>query len=82
MRIADGLDRSHYQNVQKLEIENEQKQIRFLIKTMADPELEIWGATRKAGLLEKVTGKKLEIFSLEKPDEMEPEQPLTAKNSV
>ncbi|MEO2063751.1 MAG: Ppx/GppA phosphatase family protein [Christiangramia sp.] len=82
LRIADGLDRSHYQNVQKLEIVNEQKQIRFLIETMADPELEIWGATRKAGLLEKVTGKKLEIFSLEKPDEMEPEQPLTAKNSV
>lgn len=82
LRIADGLDRSHYQNVEKLEIENGKEQINFLITTMADPELEIWGATRKATLLQKVTGKKLEVYAVEKPEEEETEQPLQVDEKV
>ncbi len=77
LRIADGLDRSHYQNVEKLEIENGKDQINFLITTMSDPELEIWGASRKATLLQKVTGKNLEVYAVEKPEEEENE-PLLA----
>ncbi len=61
LRVADGLDRSHYQNVQNLEIEIETHAIRLKIQTMDEPQLEIWGATRKSRLLEEVTGKKLVI---------------------
>ena len=61
LRVADGLDRSHFQNVQNLKIENGKKEIVLHIQTIGDPELEIWGANRKADLLEKVTGKKLKI---------------------
>ena len=65
LRIADGLDRSHYQNVQKLEIEHYDQSIDFLITTQADPELEIWGAMRKAELLEKLTRKQIKVFQKE-----------------
>ncbi|WP_300439612.1 Ppx/GppA phosphatase family protein [Christiangramia sp.] len=66
LRVADGLDRSHYQNVQTLEVQNEAEKVKFHITTMGDPELEIWGAERKSKLFEKVTGKKLEIYSVNK----------------
>lgn len=61
LRVADGLDRSHYQNVQKLEIEISEKNIILNISTLDEPQLEIWGATRKSQLLEEVTGRKLMI---------------------
>lgn len=64
LRVADGLDRSHYQNVQKLEINNEEEIIHLLITTYSDPELEIWGCLRKSKLLEKITGKKVEIYAV------------------
>ena len=63
LSVADGLDRSHFQNVQKLEIKQTKKDIKFLIITEGDPELEIWGAERKSKLFEKVTGKGLEIVA-------------------
>ncbi|MFW6157717.1 MAG: HD domain-containing protein [Balneolaceae bacterium] len=61
LRVADGLDRSHFQNVQKMEIERKDSTIRLNITTEADPQLEVWGARRKSQLFEEVTGKKLEI---------------------
>jgi exopolyphosphatase/guanosine-5'-triphosphate,3'-diphosphate pyrophosphatase len=64
LRVADGLDRSHYQNVQKLEINNKKESINLLITTHSDPELEIWGTLRKGNLLEKLTGKKLKVFQV------------------
>ncbi|SKB61001.1 exopolyphosphatase / guanosine-5'-triphosphate,3'-diphosphate pyrophosphatase [Salegentibacter holothuriorum] len=64
LRVADGLDRSHYQNVQKLEINNKEETIELLITTHSDPELEIWGTLRKGDLLEKLTGKKLKVFQV------------------
>lgn len=64
LRVADGLDRSHYQNVQKLEIDNQKDKVNLLVTTIGDPELEIWGAQRKSKLFQKVTGKKLEIYAV------------------
>jgi exopolyphosphatase/guanosine-5'-triphosphate,3'-diphosphate pyrophosphatase len=68
LRVADGLDRSHYQNVQKLEIDNNKESINLLITTHSDPELEIWATLRKGGLLEKLTGKKIKVFQVLKKD--------------
>jgi len=75
LRVADGLDRSHYQNVQQLEINNGQKQITLYLTTEAEPELEIWGATRKSHLFEEVTGKKLKIYPKKQGEVVEIEQP-------
>ncbi|PTX44790.1 exopolyphosphatase/guanosine-5'-triphosphate,3'-diphosphate pyrophosphatase [Christiangramia gaetbulicola] len=68
LRVADGLDRSHYQNVQKLEIDNREDIVNLYLTTMGDPELEVWGAERKSKLFQKVTGKKLEIYAVNMND--------------
>ncbi|TVR29291.1 MAG: Ppx/GppA family phosphatase [Balneolaceae bacterium] len=61
LRVADGLDRSHYQNVRTLNVEITGNQTIIKIGTEADPQLEIWGATRKKSLFEEVTGRELLI---------------------
>ncbi|MDT0648914.1 Ppx/GppA phosphatase family protein [Autumnicola edwardsiae] len=68
LRVADGLDRSHYQNVQELEIKKDREEVTIIITTYSDPQLEIWGTLRKSKLFEKMTGKKLKIFSVIKEE--------------
>ena len=68
LRVADGLDRSHFQNVRDLEVIRSNDQIKLKIETESDPNLEIWGAMRKRFLIEKVTGKELEIIHLRKAE--------------
>lgn len=65
LRIADGLDRSHYQNVRGMAIEKTADQVIINIKTESDPQLEIWGAMRKNTLFEEVTGRTLKIREAE-----------------
>ncbi len=55
LRVADGLDRSHYQNVEGMTVEVSDKEITITIQTNSDPELELWGARRKSFLLERVS---------------------------
>ncbi len=61
LRVADGLDRSHYQNVKRLVVNSEAKEIQLQITSESEPYLEIWGAMRKAHLLKEVTGKTIKI---------------------
>lgn len=61
LRVADGLDRSHFQNVQKLEVESKEKELLLKIETTDEPYLEIWGAMRKSHLLREVLKKKIVI---------------------
>lgn len=75
LRVADGLDRSHYQNVQKLDILNGEDEIILHITTESDPELEIWGAMRKCYLFEQETGKTLQIYPRKNGEVVEVEQP-------
>lgn len=61
LRVADGLDRSHYQNVKDLKVISEKDRIKIHIWTESEPYLEIWGAERKCELLKEMTGKKIKI---------------------
>ncbi|SHF16399.1 exopolyphosphatase / guanosine-5'-triphosphate,3'-diphosphate pyrophosphatase [Fodinibius roseus] len=61
LRIADGMDRSHYQNVKHVDIEIGEEEINIALTTESDPQLEIWGAMRKSTLFEEVTGRTLII---------------------
>lgn len=61
LRVADGLDRSHYQNVRSFDLTIHDKSINLTLNTEADPNLEIWGAMRKRSLFEEVTEKNLTI---------------------
>lgn len=65
LRVADGLDRSHYQNVLDLKIKQDKDTITLSVTTQEDPQLEIWGAMRKSQLFQEITGKKLEIKPVE-----------------
>ena len=61
LRVADGLDRSHYQNVQKIETVITDTELILNIETMDEPHLEIWGAMRKSQLLHELLKKKIVI---------------------
>lgn len=75
LRVADGLDRSHYQNVKNLDIDISDDEITLYITTEADPELEIWGAMRKRQLFEEVTGRVLKIYPMDEGEVVEIKQP-------
>ncbi len=65
MRVADGLDRSHYQNVIDLRAEESDGKMKIYLTTKADPELEIWGAARKSELMEEFLGMPMEFIGEE-----------------
>ena len=57
LRVADGLDRSHYSVVREVRVTRRGKRMVLHLKTERDdPELEIWEARRRAGLLEDMLG--------------------------
>lgn len=67
MRLADGLDRSHFQNVTDLKAEITNK-VSIYIRTQTDPQVEIWGAMRKSELLVELFGKPVEIIRVTADD--------------
>ena len=68
IRVADGLDRSHYQNVRDIRLEVFQDKMVITLFPKHDAELEIWGASRKKELFEETFNRKLEIVEIEPLD--------------
>ncbi len=56
LRIADGLDRSHGSNVQKIRIKLKKDILTFYLVSQLDVLTEIWGALRKKQYFEDLTG--------------------------
>jgi len=54
LRIADGLDRGHYGNVVHLNTIVRDDTISIRVFTQSDPELELWGASHKTDMFEKM----------------------------
>ena len=52
LRLAEGLDRSHFQNVTALRTRLTGKALHLAIRTRGDPELEHWGVRHEATLFE------------------------------
>lgn len=61
LRVADGLDRSHYQNVRELSVTVRRRKVVVELTTLADPEVEIWGGQRRCELLAEVLDRRVEI---------------------
>ncbi|MDX1419790.1 MAG: Ppx/GppA phosphatase family protein [Rubricoccaceae bacterium] len=65
LRLANGLDRSHYRNVArlvpKLEGEGGERVFALTLYTHADPALDVWAARQGAELFESVFGVPVEI---------------------
>ena len=67
LRVADGLDRGHYGNVQTLRVARRGRGIHLALRTQTDPELEIWAARDKADMFEKIYGVPVEFSARQKP---------------
>jgi exopolyphosphatase / guanosine-5'-triphosphate,3'-diphosphate pyrophosphatase len=66
LRVADGLDRAHIGAVDRVKVRWLQRAIRLTVVPASRARtvrLELWGASRKSRLLEKVAGKPVEIVS-------------------
>jgi exopolyphosphatase/guanosine-5'-triphosphate,3'-diphosphate pyrophosphatase len=56
LRLADGLDRSHYQNVVEMKATLDESALTILVTTRGEPQLELWGVRGGASLFEAAFG--------------------------
>lgn len=56
LRIAEGLDRSHFRNVVALRTRLDDERFVLTIETQGDPQLEQWGGMKDRGLFEATFG--------------------------
>jgi len=52
LRVAENLDRSHFQNVVAVRTSLTETALHILVATKADPQLEVWAAEKHGGLFE------------------------------
>ena len=57
LRIAEGLDRSHYQLIRDLRVVRRPDRVSILLTARRDARLELWAARRRTALLERLLGK-------------------------
>ena len=77
LRIAGGLDRSHSQSIKGVTVRADNGDVEIRVAAESFPEVDLWGARRRAGLFEKEFEKELSIVWEEVPAES---VPLGAKN--
>ena len=61
LRIAEGLDRSHYQLIRGLRVVRRSGTFSIVVSTRRDALLELWAARRRAGPLAKLLGAEVRI---------------------
>lgn len=61
LRIADGLDRSHFSVVKNIQCRLNGKSMAIEVSASSDPELEIWGANKKKDLFEELFDRKVAL---------------------
>lgn len=65
LRLAEGLDRGHYQNISLMRTRLTPTKLEIVIGTKGDPQLEIWGGRRSGDLFEMVYGRKVNVSAEE-----------------
>jgi exopolyphosphatase/guanosine-5'-triphosphate,3'-diphosphate pyrophosphatase len=78
LRLAEGLDRSHYQNVRRMEVAVNPDSLELVLHTRGDPEMDVWGARRGAVLFEKEFDREVEVQAAWAPRGERPAAPPTA----
>jgi exopolyphosphatase / guanosine-5'-triphosphate,3'-diphosphate pyrophosphatase len=85
LRIADGLDRSHRQIVERVECKVRARKVSLTVSASSDCEPEIAAARRKGELFEETFGRRLNVRAVPASREVERRQPsldiLTAGSS-
>ena len=61
LRIAEGLDRSHFQNVTHLRTRLADDELEIIIRTRGDAQLDLWGGRRASDLFENTFGRRVSI---------------------
>lgn len=69
LRIAEGLDRSHFQNVTHIRTRLTPTHFEIVLRTKSDAQLDVWGGRRAADLFESAFGRKVRIRRAGQPDE-------------
>lgn len=64
LRIAGGLDRSHSQNVQSVRVAVANGRTRIGIISRDDPEVDLWGARRRAALFQRAFNTEVAILPI------------------
>jgi exopolyphosphatase/guanosine-5'-triphosphate,3'-diphosphate pyrophosphatase len=65
LRLANGLDRSHFQNVTHLDAELHDDRLALRVQTKADPQLDVWAAERGGGLFRRTFGRLVTVHAEE-----------------
>lgn len=68
LRVADGLDRTHRQLVQRVDVHHMKDRVVVEVQSRDDVELEIFAADRKQDLFQKLWGRSLEFQVRPEPD--------------
>jgi exopolyphosphatase/guanosine-5'-triphosphate,3'-diphosphate pyrophosphatase len=63
LRLAASLDRGRAQSVETVEVEQQGARLRLRVRSLANPELEVWAAQRQSGLFERAFGRRLEVLA-------------------
>ncbi len=61
LRVADGLDRTHTQSVDGVDVKIEKNTAQIGVRAEAEPSVDMWGAVRKAGLFESAFGRSVHL---------------------
>lgn len=67
LRVAEGLDRSHFQNVVALRARLTDTALHLLLATKGDPQLEVWAAEEERALFESAFNRSLHVQPTEIP---------------
>lgn len=78
LRIAECLDRSHYQNVTALSVEATNGTLGIDVCTKGDPELETWAAQEASGLFQEAFARGVKVTGHEGTDSVPPNEDATA----
>lgn len=66
LRIAEGLDRSHYQLIPDLRVRRRGRDVDIVVETRGDARLELWAARHRTELLERLADGRVRIVQAER----------------
>jgi hypothetical protein len=82
LRVAGGFDRSHTGQVQDVVVRVLRDRVQMLVKADNSPDVDIWGAERRADLFEEYFGQRLEIRWADGQDELSAERTAAETNGA
>jgi exopolyphosphatase / guanosine-5'-triphosphate,3'-diphosphate pyrophosphatase len=72
LRVADALDRSHFQVCAHVTTRITRREVRLRVVTVGDAEIEVWSAARKGDLFEEVFDRRLRVEVDSRPERAHP----------